>query len=70
MLLKGNSSKISAKGVNKWFRLSHLGKEKSFLMYTQYGTLTWFWLMNNEKWYQYQTESILFDSLIQHDNTK
>ena len=53
MLLKGNSSKISAKGVYKWFRLSHLGKEKSFLMYTQYGTLTWFWLMNNEKWYQY-----------------
>ena len=32
MLLKGNSSKISAKGVYKWFRLSHLGKEKSFLM--------------------------------------
>ena len=32
MLLKGNSSKISAKGVYKWFRLLHLGKEKSFLM--------------------------------------
>ena len=48
MLLKGNSSKISAKGVYKWFRLSRLWKEKSFVMYTQYGTLTSFWLMNVE----------------------